>query len=129
MSRCLYKYGYEKKDIKVLVGYASLGALDAALKDWEKERELTSPVYFDKKEQELIEKIKKKVLAFYKEESTKTVDKSVKASVLEVTGTGNGTGNKKPTANKKYKSLTIRKEELAKEVEELQAKKAWLHGE
>ena len=117
MSRCLYKYGYEKKDIKVLVGYASLGALDAALKDWEKERELTSPVYFDKKEQEIIEKIKKKVLAFYKEESTKTVDKSVKASVLE------GTENKKPTANKKYKSLTIRKEELAKEVEELQAKK------
>lgn len=117
MSRCLYKYGYEKKDIKVLVGYASLGALDAALKDWEKERELTSPVYFDKKEQEIIEKIKKKVLAFYKEESTKTVDKSVKASVLE------GTENKKSTANKKYKSLTIRKEELAKEVEELQAKK------
>lgn len=129
MSRCLYKYGYEKKDIKVLVGYASLGALDAALKDWEKERELTSPVYFDKKEQELIEKIKKKVLAFYKEESTKTVDKSVKASVLVGNGNGigigngTGTGNKKPTANKKYKSLTIRKEELAKEVEELQAKK------
>lgn len=112
-SRCLYKYGYEKKDIAELVGYKSNGAVEASIVGFEKERELTSPVYFDKKEKELITKIHKKVLEYYKVNSN--VDKTAKAVTEKV---------KKEVTTKKVQSLAQRKEALAKVEQSIKAKKA-----
>lgn len=112
-SRCLYKYGYDKKDIAKLVGYKSTGAVEASIAGCEKERELTSPVYFDKKEKELISKIKNKVLAYYKE--TANVYKTATAVTEKV---------KKEVTPKKVQSLTKRKEALAKVEQAIKTKKA-----
>lgn len=112
-SRCLYKYGYEKKVIADLVGYKSNGAVEASIMGCEKERELTSPVYFDKKEKALISKIHKKVLEYYKENSN--VDKTATAVTEKV---------QKEVTPKKVQSLTQRKEALAKVEQAIKVKKA-----